>query len=222
MHNAIKLLAIDDKPDNLTALGAAVRDTLPQTIVLTATDGLTGFALAAEDPDVILLGIDIPGMDCFEVCRRLKVDERLSEIPVVFVTDRNTDAASRVKALEAGAEGFLAHPLEPAELTAQIRAMVKIKAANRRQRLEKEQLEALVAERTQALHEGDEVFRVAQEISPDGFTILHPLRNAKGEIVDFTWVYENQTIARINGTDPEEVKGKRLLDLFPTHEGTAV
>ncbi|MBM3150294.1 MAG: PAS domain S-box protein, partial [Chloroflexi bacterium] len=74
----------------------------------------------------------------------------------------------------------------------------------------------------EALRESEERFRVAQEMSPDGFTILHPLRNEKGEIVDFTWLYENQTIARLNGTDPEEVIGKRLLDLFPTHKGTPV
>ncbi|MCX5993722.1 MAG: PAS domain S-box protein, partial [Chloroflexi bacterium] len=74
----------------------------------------------------------------------------------------------------------------------------------------------------EALRESEERFRVAQEMSPDGFTILHPLRNEKGEIIDFTWVYENKTIARINGTDPEEVKGKRMLDLFPTHKGTSI
>ncbi len=82
-----------------------------------------------------------------------------------------------------------------------------------------------ISERKQAkdkLRESEERFRVAQEMSPDGFTILHPLRNEKGEVIDFTWVYENQAIARINGTDPEEVKGKRLLDLFPTHKGTSV
>jgi len=73
-----------------------------------------------------------------------------------------------------------------------------------------------------ALRESEDRFRVAQEMSPDGFTILHPLRNEKGEIIDFTWVYENRTIARINGTDPEEVKGKRLFDLFPAHKGTSI
>jgi PAS domain S-box-containing protein len=68
----------------------------------------------------------------------------------------------------------------------------------------------------------EERFRVAQEISPDGFTILHPVRNEEGEIVDFTWVYENQTIAKINGTDPEEVIGQQLLSIFPDHSGTPV
>lgn len=71
------------------------------------------------------------------------------------------------------------------------------------------------------LRKSEERFRVSQEMSPDGFTILHPVRNKKNEIVDFTWAYENQTVARINGTDPQKVVGKRLLDLFPTHRGTA-
>ncbi len=74
----------------------------------------------------------------------------------------------------------------------------------------------------EALRESEERFRVAQEMSPDGFTILHPVRNKKGEIIDFMWIYENQTIARLNKTDPQEVIGKRLLDLFPGHIGTSV
>ncbi|MBN2635857.1 MAG: PAS domain S-box protein [Prolixibacteraceae bacterium] len=74
----------------------------------------------------------------------------------------------------------------------------------------------------EALRKSEERFRVAQEFSPDGFTILHPLRNEKSEIVDFTWIYENQTIARINKTNPKNVTGKRLLDLFPAHKDTTV
>lgn len=82
-----------------------------------------------------------------------------------------------------------------------------------------------VTERKQteeALYKSEERFRVAQEISPDGFTILHPERNPTGEIIDFTWVYENKAIARINQTDPQKVIGKRLLDLFPSHVGTSI
>lgn len=74
----------------------------------------------------------------------------------------------------------------------------------------------------ETLKESEERFRVAQEISPDGFTILHPVKNEKGEVFDFCWVYENEAIARINGTNPKDVIGKRLLELFPSHQGTAV
>lgn len=74
----------------------------------------------------------------------------------------------------------------------------------------------------EALRKSEERFRVAQEMSPDGFSILHPVRNEKGEIIDFTWIYQNQTIARINETDPEEIKGNSLLELFPNHRGTSL
>ncbi|MDW7680659.1 MAG: PAS domain S-box protein, partial [bacterium] len=59
-------------------------------------------------------------------------------------------------------------------------------------------------------------------MSPDGFTILRPVRNNDGRVVDFIWVYENAAIARLNGTNPEEVVGKRLLDLFPGHCNTPI
>jgi len=72
------------------------------------------------------------------------------------------------------------------------------------------------------LQESEERFRISQEISPDGFTILHPLRNEADEVIDFAFVYENQAIARINKTDPQEVIDRRLLDLMPTHSGTAI
>ena len=69
------------------------------------------------------------------------------------------------------------------------------------------------------LRESEERFRVAQELSPDGFTILQPVREG-GKIVDFIWVYENTAIARLNGTDPEKVIGHRLSELLPNHVGT--
>jgi diguanylate cyclase (GGDEF)-like protein/PAS domain S-box-containing protein len=74
----------------------------------------------------------------------------------------------------------------------------------------------------EALRKSEERFRIAQEISPDGFTILHPVRSETGEIIDFAWVYENQAIANINQTDPQKVIGKRVLDFFPGHRGTII
>ena len=72
----------------------------------------------------------------------------------------------------------------------------------------------------EALRESEEQFRIAQELSPDGFTILRPLRDAMGRVADFTWVYENAMIARLNGTEPKAVVGRRLLELFPGHRGS--
>jgi len=148
----MNILAIDDHADNLVVVKAIVRDALPEGTVWTAADGPRGLELArAEDPDVILLDIVMPGMDGFEVCRRLKADDRLRSIPVVFLTANRTDRKSRLEALEAGAEAFLAKPVNEEELVAQVRAMAKLKAANRRQEAEKAQLAALVGERTREL-----------------------------------------------------------------------
>jgi len=73
-----------------------------------------------------------------------------------------------------------------------------------------------------ALQKSEERFRVAQEHSPDGFTILRPLRNEQNKIIDFTWVYQNQAIAQINDTKDQSIIGKSVLEVFPSHEGTDI
>jgi len=147
-----KILAIDDINDNLISLKAIITDAFPDSIFFSALNGSKGIELAiSEDPDVILLDIIMPEMDGFEVCRKLKLDPRVCEIPVVFLTAIKGNKVNRIKALDAGAEGFLAKPIDEIELIAQIRAMVKIKAANEQKHDEKIRLKKLVAERTQKL-----------------------------------------------------------------------
>jgi signal transduction histidine kinase/response regulator RpfG family c-di-GMP phosphodiesterase len=147
-----KILAIDDHRDNLITLQAVLKDALPGYNLLTALDGAAGIEIArSEDPDAILLDIVMPNMDGFEVCTRLKADGRMKDIPVIFLTALGTDRESRVRALEVGAEAFLSKPWNDQELVAQIRAMIKLKAANRMRRLVQEQLEDMVADRTREL-----------------------------------------------------------------------
>jgi PAS domain S-box-containing protein len=89
----------------------------------------------------------------------------------------------------------------------------KVEEANR-------ELEREIAARKQteeALSQSEERFRIAQELSPDGFTILRPVCDPQGRLIDFTWVYENLAIARMNGTDPQTIVGQRLLERFPGH-----
>ncbi len=161
----IKILAIDDIKDNLIILKALVNEAFPDATLLMASDGKAGLKIAAsENPDVILLDIVMPEMDGFEVCRRLKSDSQLKEIPVVFVTALKGDRESRIKALEVGAEAFLAKPIDETELTAQIRAMIKIKEANIKKRDEKAYLEALVAQRTKELNQELEEKRKTEEL----------------------------------------------------------
>ena len=151
-NKRIKILVIDDIQDNLITLNALIKESFPDAISLNALNGQTGLELAAaEDPDVILLDIIMPVMDGYEVCKNLKANKKLRDIPVVFVTANKDTKENRIRALESGGEAFLPKPIDEIELTAQIRAMIKIRKANIQKRDEKEHLTELVDEKTREL-----------------------------------------------------------------------
>lgn len=148
----LKILVIDDNRDNVIVLKALIRDAFPEAHVLMAVDGKSGFEMAArEDPDIIFMDIIMPGMDGFEVCRKLKERADLADIPVVFVTASRGDREHRILALECGGEGFLSKPIDEQELISQIRAMEKIRRANLHKRNEKMRLDIRVRKQTAAL-----------------------------------------------------------------------
>jgi putative two-component system response regulator len=83
-------------------------------------------AVANTPPDVVLLDVVMPGLDGFEVCRRLKRDPDTRLLPIVLVTGL-TDPEKRVTGLEAGADEFLTKPIDPQELLARVRSLVRLK-----------------------------------------------------------------------------------------------
>lgn len=112
-------------------MNAVLKNYFPGIKLFSALNGADGLKCALkENPDIVLLDILMPKLDGFAVCRRLKAEPGTRDIPVVFLTAAATDKERRIKALEAGGEGFLAKPLDEAELVAKIRAMIKIRAAN--------------------------------------------------------------------------------------------
>lgn len=148
----LKILVIDDNPDNVIVLKAMIRDVFSDATVLMAFTGRTGFEMAvSEDPDIILMDIIMPEMDGFEVCRQLKASPDLADIPVVFVTAARGDREHRILALECGGEGFISKPIDEQELLSQLRAMAKIRWANLQKRSEKERLNIRVRKQNIAL-----------------------------------------------------------------------
>jgi PAS domain S-box-containing protein len=190
-NNRLTIVAIDDNKDNLVVLKAFMKDAFPDATVFTATDGKSGIRLALEkNPDVILLDILMPGMDGYDVCTELKNDPRLLHIPVVFLTALKDDRKSRIRALESGGDGFITKPFEEAELIAQIRAMVKIKAANEQKQQEKEKLTVLVEKRTSQLEKelaehkktGQELIKVNRALEQNKTALLNLLEDLNAEI----------------------------------------
>ncbi|MEK7718182.1 MAG: response regulator, partial [Bacteroidota bacterium] len=198
----IKILSIDDSNNNLTSLNTILKNAFSDIIVLTARNGQKGIELAkAENPNMILLDILMPDMDGFEVCRRLKEDEELHDIPVIFLTALLNSKESRLKALEVGAEGFLFKPIDETELIAQVRAMVKIKAANEQIRDERLKLERLVDERTTELNKSHEMLLKLTDRVPG---VIYQYRMYSDGHSCFP--YSSPGMKEIYGVTPEEVR----------------
>src|SRR5476651_1912461 len=120
-----RILVIDDIEANVRLLEAKL--TSEYYDVMTALDGPTGLALAAsEAPDIILLDVMMPGMDGFEVCRRLKEDPLTRHIPIVLVTALD-GRADRIAGLEAGADEFLNKPIDDVMLFSRVRSLTRLK-----------------------------------------------------------------------------------------------
>lgn len=124
-ENRGDVLAVDDDPDALETIAEAL-GTLGYT-VWQAEDGQAAIALARDqNPDVILLDVVMPGMDGYEVCRRLKSDPITRLIPVVFLTGHG-GREPRIAGLEAGATDFLSKPCELTELEVRVRNLVEFR-----------------------------------------------------------------------------------------------
>ncbi len=120
-----RVLVVDDILPNIKLLEVKLKREYFD--VITAQSGEEALKKVATDaPDIILLDVMMPGMDGFEVCRRLKENPDTEHIPVVMVTAL-TDTADRVKGLEAGADDFLSKPVNDVALFARVKSLVRLK-----------------------------------------------------------------------------------------------
>ena len=125
-----KILAIDDKQDNLITLSAILKNLIPECHVITAQSGPEGFEKARiHAPDTILLDIKMPGMDGYEVCKRLKEDKNTKNIPVIMISAFKRESEDLARGLDSGADAYLTKPIDELVLTAQIKTTLRLKAA---------------------------------------------------------------------------------------------
>ena len=121
------ILVVDDTPDNLKLMSALLKDLYRVKI---ANGGEKALAIAQSEaqPDLILLDIMMPGMDGYEVCRRLKADRRTRDIPVIFLTAMTASEEEEL-GLKLGAVDYVTKPISPPVVLARVETHLKLKAS---------------------------------------------------------------------------------------------
>jgi putative two-component system response regulator len=189
---AARILIVDDQPDNLLIL----EDLLGRYYTVHAAgDGEGALARLADGdrPDLMLLDVVMPGMDGFEVCRRVKAAPALRDMPVLLLTSLDS-AADEEYGLSLGADDFIHKPYSPPVVLARVNNHLKLARAGRLLRDRNEDLERLVAERTREIRcQAEQLVRSKQEvIASQGATIT--------ALCSLTEVRDNETGGHIRRT----------------------
>ena len=142
------ILVVDDTSLNLALVSNLLKDKYKVKVALDGQQALE--IAAAAPPDLILLDIMMPGMDGYETCRRLKADEQLKNIPVIFLTAKN-QVEDEEKGLELGAVDYITKPISPPILIARVKNHLHLKLARDLLQNRNAYMEAEVARRLEEI-----------------------------------------------------------------------
>jgi CheY-like chemotaxis protein len=129
MVQKAKILLVDDRPENLLAL-EAILSALDQTLVRASSGEEALKALLTEDFAVILLDVQMPGMDGFETAAHIKRRERTRDIPIIFLTAINHGPHHTFRGYAAGAVDYISKPFDPWVLRAKVSVFVDLHMKN--------------------------------------------------------------------------------------------
>lgn len=148
-----KILIVDDTPANLQLLTNLLKE--QGYLAYPASDGELALEFVrSTSPDLILLDIKMPGMDGYEVCRRLKADDQTRSIPIIFISVLE-DERDKVKAFQAGGVDYITKPIKSEEALARVGTHLRLRDLTVR-------LEQKVRDRTEELEEVNQ--QLMQEI----------------------------------------------------------
>jgi sigma-B regulation protein RsbU (phosphoserine phosphatase) len=186
-----EVLIVDDVPANIVVLTEVLK---PHYKCRAATSGerALGLATSEHQPDLILLDVMMPDMDGYEVCRRLKADEKTRHIPIIFVTAK-TEVEDETLGFDVGGADYVTKPVIPPIVLARVKAHLGLKQAR----------EVISQQNASMLAELETARRVQQALMPDASQDLPGL--------DVAFTYE-----------PASHVGGDLLDIIPHADGRTV
>jgi len=214
------VLVVDDAPENIDLLDGVLNQDYQVKVALNGKKALK-VAGSENPPDIILLDIEMPGLDGYEVCRRLKANPQTQDIPIVFVTAKS-DETDETKGLEIGAVDYITKPISPAIVKARVKNHLELKETREHLKNQNEILELRVEDRTKEVLDLQQVeyeLRAAQQkvenelniaaqiqrsILPSDFpafpeheefdlyAMMTPAREVGGDFYDFFFVDDDQ------------------------------
>jgi PAS domain S-box-containing protein len=179
----ITILHVDDDEAGRCAISALLRDAGFQA--MEAGTGAEALSRAAEKPDLIVLDVTLPDLDGFEVCHRIKTNPITCTIPVLYLSGHFIESRDKVRGFDAGGEGYLTKPVDPDELLANIKALLRIRRAER------------------ALHESEARLRLIAANTTEAVFAYDMHRRL---------IYVNPAVEQLTGYSMEELRQRNYID----------
>ena len=214
---ATDILLVDDTPANLQLLTALLQKRGYRVRPVPSGE-LALQAARSQPPDLILLDIDMPGMNGFEVCKCLKADERLTAVPVIFISALS-ETMDKVKGFSCGAVDFVTKPFKFEEVDARVRTHLELARLRKTLKIHNAQLEETVARRTRELAEANARLAILDQAKSEFLTLIsHEVRTPLCGVFGVTEILLD-TFAGHPALEPEytqmyEHSRRRLLSLI--------
>jgi DNA-binding response OmpR family regulator len=138
------VLVVDDEPRNLQLVGKLLSDNLLCDLCLAGSGGEALEIMESMTPDLVLLDVNMPEMNGYEVCTAIRAREESREIPVIFLTAQR-DTEHIVRGFDAGGSDYVCKPFESRELIARVRVQLELKLSRDELKRQKEELETTIA-----------------------------------------------------------------------------
>lgn len=169
-----RILIIDDDRFILETFSDIISEYLPEIEVITAATGTLGLELAlTQKPSLILLDLILPDKSGLELCVAMRANPATQYVPIIIITGMNTQSKLKIKTLEAGADTFLNKPVHIAELIAQIKSMLRLKASEEKLRMERDQLKTQYEETSTELDALEERWKIIMQSTNEGIWDLN-------------------------------------------------
>ncbi|MFH0821825.1 MAG: sigma 54-interacting transcriptional regulator [Pseudomonadota bacterium] len=202
MHQTKRILVVDDDRRNIQLLQGML-DSLGYESE-TAVDGFDALEKLKPGIDLVLLDVMMPGMDGFDVARRMRANPEMGHVPIIMVTVL-TSKEDRLEAVRAGANDFISKPIDRLELQVRTASLLGMKEAQDALKDHLRQLEAAVQQRTKALVESEKRFRSLFETAQDCIFL-------KDSELRYTEV--NRAFLELLGARESAIIGRKDRDLF--------